>query len=107
MYSVENILVLYYPVSCINSGKFIIFHELRWMKIPKLQRGKGEILNVKSVLVALACLVLLGGCRGMYEGFKMSKAEECYRLNYPEQEQCLRDVNVSYDEYEKERTKKP
>ena len=67
----------------------------------------GGILKVNTVIVALGCLVLLGGCRGLYEGFKMSKTEDCYRLAYPDQEQCLQQVNVSYDEYEKERGKTP
>ena len=41
----------------------------------------------------------------MYEGFKSVKAEDCYRLTYPEQEQCLQQVDVSYEEYEQEREK--
>jgi hypothetical protein len=63
-------------------------------------------LKTTIVIVALGGLVFLGGCRGLYEGFKMSKAEDCYRLAYPDQEQCLQQVNVSYDEYEKERGRK-
>ena len=52
------------------------------------------------VLVGLFCLA---GCRGMYEGFKSVKSEDCYRLPYPEQEQCLQQMDVSYEEYEKTR----
>lgn len=62
-------------------------------------------MRTNSVIVILGCLVLMSGCRGLYEGFKMSKAEDCYRLSYPDQEQCLQQVNMSYEEYEKERAK--
>ncbi|MDK9709448.1 MAG: hypothetical protein OEL83_20610 [Desulforhopalus sp.] len=51
----------------------------------------------------LLCIVTLGGCQAFYEGFKMGRSEDCYRLAYPEQEQCLQQVAGSYDEYEKER----
>ncbi|MBU1564510.1 MAG: hypothetical protein KJ630_02645 [Proteobacteria bacterium] len=54
-------------------------------------------------LLSLGCILLLGGCRGLYEGFKSAKTEDCYRLAYPDQELCLQQVNVSYEEYEKER----
>lgn len=60
------------------------------------------------LIVGVAYLCFLPGCRGMYEGFKTQKAEDCYRLAYPDQEQCLQQVDVSYEEYEKERLgKKP
>lgn len=61
------------------------------------------------LIVVVTCLCFLPGCRGMYEGFKSLKAEDCYRLAYPDQEQCLQQVDVSYEEYEKERvgTKPP
>lgn len=53
-------------------------------------------------LLILCCLAG-GGCKALYEGFKMSRNEDCYRLTYPEQEECLRQVDISYEEYEKER----
>ncbi len=58
------------------------------------------------LVVALAGLFSLGGCRGLYEGFKSQKAEDCYRLPYPDQEGCLQEVDISYEEYEKERKRK-
>jgi len=45
---------------------------------------------------------ILGGCSNMYEGFKAIKLDECYRLPYPEQEDCLQEIDVSYEQYEKE-----
>lgn len=48
-------------------------------------------------------LFTLPGCRNLYEGFKAAQAEDCYRLSYPEQDECLRLGNVSYEEYEKRR----
>lgn len=62
-------------------------------------------MKTNIVIITFGCLIFLGGCRGMYEGFKLSKAEDCYRLAYPEQEQCLQQVDVNYDQYEKERGK--
>lgn len=68
---------------------------------------EGEALKSNILFVALAGLLFLGGCRGLYEGFKLQKAEDCYRLPYPDQEGCLQQVDVSYEQYEKERKAKP
>lgn len=67
---------------------------------------EGKSLKSSILVVALAGLFFLGGCRGLYEGFKSQKAEDCYRLPYPDQEGCLQQVDVSYEEYERERTGK-
>lgn len=64
---------------------------------------KGGSFLKKTCICAFACLFCLGACRGLYEGFRSAKAEDCYRLAYPEQEQCLQQINITYDEYEKER----
>ena len=61
------------------------------------------MLKVFTTAFALACLLFFLGCRGVYEGFKSASAEECYKLAYPEQQQCLQQVQMSYEEYEKER----
>ena len=58
--------------------------------------------RVQSV-VAFVCLVTLAGCGNVYEGFKTMKLEDCYQLSYPDQEECLLENDVSYDEYESER----
>lgn len=61
---------------------------------------------MRFIVLGLSLLFIasLGGCQAFYEGFKMGRSEDCYRLTYPEQEQCLQQVAGSYDEYEKERT---
>jgi hypothetical protein len=61
---------------------------------------------MRFIVVCLSLLFVLasGGCQAFYEGFKMGRSEDCYRMAYPEQEQCLQQVAGSYDEYEKERT---
>ena len=62
-----------------------------------------NMLKIYTTVSALVCLVFFLGCRGVYEGFKSTSAEECYKLAYPDQEQCLQQVQMSYEEYEKER----
>ena len=61
------------------------------------------MLKVYTTAFALVCLLFFLGCRGVYEGFKSVSAEECYKLAYPEQQQCLEQAQMSYEEYEKER----
>jgi len=51
----------------------------------------------------MCLLSILSGCRSLYEGFKAVHTEECYSLPYPDQEECLRQTGVGYDEYEKAR----
>lgn len=60
---------------------------------------------LQAVLKTGCCLVLftVSGCSNMYEGLKASRQEDCYRLSYPDQQECLRETDVSYEEYEKER----
>lgn len=43
------------------------------------------------------------GCSQLYYGFQAVGEESCYTLAYPEQQECLDQLTIGYDEYEKER----
>jgi hypothetical protein len=80
----------------------LVYGKISGMPVCRDQEG---MMKSFFVLVFFGCLVFFSGCRGMYEGFKSVKTEDCYRLPYPEQAQCLQQVDVSYEEYEQEREK--
>ncbi|HBG18851.1 MAG TPA: hypothetical protein DDY32_06120 [Desulfobulbaceae bacterium] len=66
--------------------------------------NKLKVQNLNYLAVSIICILsTLPGCRSLYEGFKAVRTEECYRLPYPDQEECLRQAGVGYDEYEKDR----
>ncbi len=52
---------------------------------------------------SLLCLCSLTGCSGVYDGMNSAYVDDCYHLPYPEQQECLRGVETSYDKYEMER----
>lgn len=51
----------------------------------------------------LLCLCSQAGCSGVYDGMNSAYLNNCYHLPYPEQQECLREVETSYDKYEMER----
>lgn len=58
----------------------------------------------KTGWLLLFCLAIMCGCRGIYEGFKAIGKEACYSLPYPDQQECLRENDVDYEEYERQRS---
>lgn len=56
-----------------------------------------------SLLCLLGLIPGIVGCSNMYEGIKSVTVNDCYKLNYPEQQECLDQADVSYEMYEKER----
>ncbi|MFW2367788.1 MAG: hypothetical protein ACN4GW_15330 [Desulforhopalus sp.] len=50
-------------------------------------------------------LVLLDawGCSNFYDGFQAQQRETCYKLPYPDQEECFRQIDGSYEDYQRER----
>ncbi len=61
-----------------------------------------------SSLSLLAVLTLT--CQGCshsawYEGFRQGRTNECCKLPDTDKEQCLKEIEVSYDTYRKERQK--
>lgn len=58
------------------------------------------------VVVLLVSLVGFAGCsaRQVYEGVRASNRNECLQLPFPQQQECLENVDVSYEEYQKRRT---
>jgi len=58
--------------------------------------------EMKRRYIVLCCgmfLLTVSGCSALYKGFQMSARERCYQLTYPEQEQCLQENDLEYDEY--------
>jgi hypothetical protein len=55
-----------------------------------------------SLTMGMAWAVL-AGCRGLYEGVRMQNLEHCYHLPYPEQVECLRENDITYEQYREER----
>lgn len=60
-----------------------------------------------SGVSTFCCLVTVAlyttGCSQLYNGFQAVGEESCYTLAYPEQQECLDQLTIGYDEYEKER----
>lgn len=68
--------------------------------------GGGGMISVEKCIrwclrsfVVSVSLVVITGCQNFYEGFRLSSLEQCYRLNYTEQEECFRENNMDYDSY--------
>lgn len=71
-----------------------------------------KFFSVKKHSVLVFYIVLMSslicpvaGCSNMYEGFRSVRVNNCYDLNYTEQEECLQENDVSYQTYEEERKK--
>lgn len=60
-------------------------------------------LSVKTSCALFLCLSILWGCRGFYEGFKAIGDEACYSLPYPDQQDCLLENDVDYEEYSRQK----
>ncbi|WP_458777178.1 hypothetical protein [Desulforhopalus sp. 52FAK] len=55
-------------------------------------------------LLGISSLVLFcPGCTQLYTGFQAVGEQSCHGLSYPEQQDCIEQVNLSYEEYEDER----
>lgn len=58
-------------------------------------------------LIAFCCFCMLGqGCtyRAWYEGLQERERQECYKyIGQDETTKCLDEVNVKYDQYQKDR----
>jgi hypothetical protein len=80
---------------------------LRFLKrIVRCLTGDRAFLDaIKIRILCYLFLPILTSCSNMYEGFKASELDECYRLSYPDQEECLRENEVSYEEYQLYRRK--
>ncbi len=62
-------------------------------------------ISILSLLV-VATLACQGCSRSAwYEGFRQSRMNECYKLPDIGREQCLKETEVSYETYQKERRK--
>ena len=52
-------------------------------------------------LLAMTIVFLITGCsyKGVYEGIQMGKKNQCYKLPKSQQDQCIEEASVSYEEY--------
>lgn len=62
-------------------------------------------IDMKKQYFVLAMLIV-AGCtnRGAYEGIQASKRFECSELPPSQYEDCMREANRSYDEYQRQRS---
>lgn len=58
-----------------------------------------------ALVLLLATVSAVAGCsrRAWYEGVRMSGAGECRNLTGTQREECLRDAEMSYEEYTRKR----
>ena len=58
-----------------------------------------------KVKLLILILLFIAGCsyRGAYEGIQVSNRVECSKLPPSQYDECMKNANKSYDEYERER----
>lgn len=58
-----------------------------------------------KVKLIMLIILIMAGCstRGAYEGIQTSKRFKCSELPPSQYDECMKDANKSYDEYERER----
>ncbi|EAT11657.1 hypothetical protein HF888_03245 [Bermanella marisrubri] len=61
-------------------------------------------MSWKGIFV-FGAFVFLAACsnRAVYDGIKVGQENECRRLPEPQREECLDNINTSYDEYQRQR----
>ena len=63
-------------------------------------------MKTKFFLIVLAVAVFtVSGCsnRAVYQNLQLNKKQECRRLPVTEYDDCMRDMEQSYEEYERQR----
>ncbi|SNY49559.1 hypothetical protein SAMN06297280_1461 [Arsukibacterium tuosuense] len=63
-------------------------------------------MNTKLVIITLAVvLVAVSGCsnKAIYQNLQLNKKQECRRLPVTEYDECMRGMEQSYEEYERQR----
>lgn len=63
-------------------------------------------MKTKFMLAALAAIVFAGtGCsnKAVYQNLQLNKKQECRRLPVTEYDECMRGMDQSYEEYERQR----
>lgn len=48
-------------------------------------------------------LALTSACSHWYSGFQAVGVDSCYKLPYPDQQHCLDQVQMGYEEYQQQR----
>lgn len=54
-------------------------------------------------IFVLGCSFCLYGCANFYEGLNVAGKENCYKLSYSDQDDCLQDFEQDYNQYEQAR----
>lgn len=60
---------------------------------------------MKATLLILIFLIIIVGCsnRGTYEGIQAGNRLECSKLPPSQYDECMKNANKPYEEYERER----
>lgn len=64
-----------------------------------------QVRNVLRILLMPLLIIALGGCSAQqfYKGVQASHVNHCYLYPYEQAQECLEEVNMPYDEYERRR----
>lgn len=66
-----------------------------------------SLIQRSALLMLMAATFTVAGCmfseRGMYEGMKQGKINECNHLPHRQRENCLKQLPGDYDEYKRQR----
>lgn len=60
-------------------------------------------MNILINFIYIISVLNLLACSNFYDGFKAVEIDNCYKLPYPDQEECLRQIDISYEEYKQQR----
>ena len=60
-------------------------------------------MNLLFKFICVVFSLTLLACSNFYDGFKAVEIDNCYRLPYPDQEECLRQIDIGYEEYKQQR----
>lgn len=59
---------------------------------------------MKAMVTALFALFIVAcSNQALYENIQISNQNECYKLPQPDYEECMKNQNTTYQEYEKDR----
>jgi len=62
-------------------------------------------MGILRLVVLVLVILALQSCseRAWYDGFQNVREQECYNLQGNQREECLRNADVNYDRYQKDR----
>ncbi len=65
----------------------------------------GKMMKLLRLVFVLAAVLALQGCskRALYDGFQMVRERQCYDLQGSQREDCLKNADTSYGQYQMDR----